>query len=108
MNREKFFESLLASHVSARPDEKVLLAKSAAPNLLTVRNSRGEVIGFGMNPERVSQSEAMRLANLGSPNDCFGDSWFLSASCLAPIGVEVQKSAEKEISNDIFDQFFPL
>lgn len=108
--REIFLETLRANHVSGgspRTAGKILLAKSVAPELITVRNNRGEVLGFG-SPERVSQSEAMRLANLGSPNDCFGDNWFLSASCLAPIGVEVQKSAEKEISNDIFDQFFPL
>lgn len=76
--RQQFLDSLRESQFP-RTAGKVLMAKSAAPELIAVRNSRGEVLGFGI-PEKVSREEIAKMANLDSLNDIFDDFFFGSAT----------------------------
>jgi len=68
--RDQFLEQVRLQSGQSGTAGKVLISKGESPDLLTIRNARNEVIGFG-SPERVSREEISHLVNLDNLNACF-------------------------------------
>lgn len=96
--RQQFLNALAAP--------KILVSKSAAPDMVTVYGPMGDVIGFGQ-AETVSPAEALQLAE--TPNDLFDDS---PAFPFAEIEQrqQVQKSVPHNSAdpNDCLSGLFPF